>query len=134
MTTPKTVVYEISALLQAIANCEKSGNAEWKLRHTERIESLVREYMPSGSGVDAGTKLDWQRSKPEKLVFLAAFHHMNDAGYYDGWSNHFVTVTPSFMGLDVRVSGQNRNDIKDYLAEIYTAALIQTIEGSRAYA
>jgi hypothetical protein len=45
---------------------------------------------------------------------------MNDSGYYDGWTEHVVTVTPSFIGgFNIRVSGRNRNDIKGYIAESF---------------
>jgi hypothetical protein len=48
---------------------------------------------------------------------------MNDTGYYDGWTEHTVTVTPSFSGINIRVSGRNRNDIKDYIHETFSYAL-----------
>lgn len=86
----------------------------------------VRHQLPSGSGFDSGTELDWNRSTEDKLVFTTAFHHMNDSGMYDGWTRHNVTVTPSFHhGCNITVSGQNRNDIKDYIAEIFHFALTE---------
>jgi hypothetical protein len=46
---------------------------------------------------------------------------MNEGGYYDGWTEHQVIITPSLQhGFDVRVTGQDRNEIKDYLAELFT--------------
>jgi hypothetical protein len=118
---------ELSSLLVAAENCRKAGNTEWLDKHEDRIEQLVKE-LPSGSGIDCGTKLVREKCTPHKLVFAVSFHHMNDVGMYDGWTEHVVTVTPSFDGIDIHISGRNRNNIKDYLADTYHDALTTEIE------
>jgi hypothetical protein len=122
----KTHVYqEIAGLLGAIAACRKSGNAEWLAKHQERLAAIVREYMPSGAGWDNGTSLDENKSTSEKLVFLGGFHHMDEHGGYDGWTQHEIIVRPSLQfGITVRVTGRDRNDIKNYLGDIFHEALI----------
>lgn len=93
-------------------------------KHTSRIEELVSDHMPSGSGFDSGTKLDLDSSHAEKLVFTTSFHHMNDAGMYCGWTDHTITVTPSLLNrYHLRISGRNRNDIKEYMHEVFSSAL-----------
>lgn len=109
---------KISSLLTAIENCRKNGNHEWEVKHEETINTIIKEHFPSGGGFDAGTSL-LPESNPEKLVFQADFHHMNDAGYYDGWTEHKVTVTASLSGLHIKVSGRNKRDIKDYIGEVF---------------
>ena len=95
----------------------------------EEIERLVREHMPSGSGFDAGTTLNFERSTPEKLVFDTAYHHMSEHGFYCGWTDHRVTVTPSFdSGYNLRVSGRDRNDTKSYIEDTFRAALSREVE------
>jgi hypothetical protein len=84
---------------------------------------IISEYLPSGSGFDSGTSIDVEKTTEEKLVFSTAFHHMNDLGYYVGWTEHRVTVRPSFYGFDIKVSGRNRNDIKDHIAECFDYVL-----------
>lgn len=112
-----------ASLVGARLRCQASGNDEWFEKHTARLTELLDE-MPSGSGVDSGTKLDLDASTEDKLVFTTAFHHMNDGGYYDGWTNHIVVVTPSLQhGFNLRITGSNRNDIKDYLHELFATAL-----------
>jgi hypothetical protein len=119
---------ELASCLTAAANCLVSGNAEWLGRHKDRAERLVRDMMPSGSGFDNGTTLDFDKSNGNRLVFVTAFHHMNDGGMYDGWTEHTVTVTPSFVGgFDLRVSGRDRNDIKDYIGDSFQHALSQDV-------
>lgn len=107
----------------AIENCCKSGNAEWEAKHSEHLSSLVASFLPSGSGWDCGTALDRDASLPSKLVFYGSFHHMDEQGYYDGWTEHRITVRPAFNGLDVSVSGKDRNGVKDMLVEDFDLAL-----------
>ena len=90
----------------------------------DMIDSACRDYLPSGSGFDSGTNLDWNKSTAEKLVFETAFHHMDSNGFYSGWTHHTVTIRPSLVfGFTVTVSGRNRNEIKDYIAESMQSAL-----------
>lgn len=101
-------------------------------RHTspdiiEETEYYVSQYLPSGSGFNSGSRLDTEKSTPEKLVFTTAFQHMDDHGYYTRWTEHTVTVTPSFFGLDIKVSGRNHRDIKDYIAECFDHVLNEQV-------
>jgi hypothetical protein len=120
----KTVANEIASRLAAIANCEKAGNTEWRDRHSDALRAIVRNCLPSGSGFDAGTSLDTERSTAEKLVFNTEFHHMHESGMYDGWTNHSVTVRASLLyGITLTISGRDRNGIKDYIHESFDIAL-----------
>lgn len=120
-----TLAEQIASSIQAWHNCHESGNLEWLHRHEDEADTLASSLLPSGSGFDNGTSIDWDNSTGEKLVFNTAFHHMNDGGMYDGWTEHAVTVRPSFFGLNITVSGRNRNDIKDYIAEGFDVALTE---------
>jgi len=104
--------------LQSRENCKKSGKDTWQEKHTEKIDKLIND-LPSGSGFDTGTKLKDFSFKPEKLVFSTSFHHMNEDGYYVGWSDHDIIVTPSFVGFDIRVTGKNVRNIKEYIADTF---------------
>lgn len=111
----------IASAMLARANCERSGNSEWHAKHTERIRALVREHAVSGSGFDSGTSFSFDASHPDRLVFVVEFHHMSEQGYYDGWTSHFVIVTPSLVhGFNLRVTGRDRNGIKDYIADCFS--------------
>jgi hypothetical protein len=83
------------------------------------IERLA-EDSPSGSGIDGGSRFLVDESTPQKLRFSSDYHHMNDAGMYDGWTDHVATCVPTFQGPEVFVSGRNRNDIKEYLAYLWS--------------
>ena len=107
--------HHISVALSALENCEKLNNEDrahdWRNRiSTEMIGS------PSGSGFDNGTYLSYDESKPERLVFTTAFHHMNSDGYYIGWTEHKVIITPSLQyGFLLRITGKNYRGIKEYM-------------------
>lgn len=128
-------LYEhISAAAAARLNCldfeKRDGKThEWTARHESTIEDLTRAFMPSGSGIDSGVKFDFDKSNGEKLVFYFGYHHMNEHGYYDGWTDHTLTVTPSLVhGIELKISGRNRNDIKEYLHQTFHSALTDLID------
>lgn len=128
----KPVYQHISTLLNAIANCQArqdTNSVNWGNRHESTIESLVKNFMPSGSGVDCGTKLLFDESNSERLVFAFSFHHMNECGYYDGWTEHKAIVTPSLQfGYNLKITGRDRNGIKEYLHETFAFALDRETE------
>lgn len=93
----------------------------------DRICDLV---MPHGSGIDGNhAKLDFDRSKPNRLVFAPFdFHHMNDGGYYDGWSEHELIVSASLAhGYELKITGRDRNDVKEYLYQTIDYAITREL-------
>jgi hypothetical protein len=114
---------ELARMCGAYHRCVASGNTEWEAKWKEQINAIV-ENFPSGSGFDSGTELDLDASNDEKLTFTTSFHHMNDDGMYDGWTEHVVIVTPS-LGLDyhLKISGRDRNGIKEYISECFCTCL-----------
>lgn len=85
------------------------------------LEGIAKECenLPSGSGLDNGVRIDLERSKPNKIVFHTEFHHLNENGYYDGWTTHRIVVTPNFGRFNLKITGRNRNQIKDYLYDLF---------------
>jgi hypothetical protein len=118
MTAQKTY-RAIAHTLAAIENCKDRGNDEWLEKHRLRLERIM-DWAPSGGGIDSGTKLDMELSTPNKIVFHTSFHHMDENGGYDGWTEHTVTVRPSLLwNFDISISGRNRNDIKEHLHDTF---------------
>ncbi len=130
MTTTRKLYTVIASKVAARINCLASDTlTEWEDRHENDVEALVKEHLPSGSGFDAGTTINWDRSTGERLVFNTAFHHMSEHGYYDGWTEHNVTIRPSFVHeMDIAISGKNRNDIKELIADAFLNSLRIEIE------
>lgn len=124
-------------LAQAVVqydNCIKSDNQEWRGKTMDRINRLVKNYLPSGSGFDAGTKLDLEMSDGDKLVFHTSFHHMDQNGMYDRWTEHTVTVRASLaFGMDIKISGRNRNEIKDLIHDEFRTCLSVELTRDEVY-
>lgn len=84
---------------------------------------ISRNLLPHGSGFDNGTSIA-TISTSQKIRFETSFHHMNDAGFYDGWTDHEIIIVPSFVhGFEMRVLGRDRNMVKDYIAEVFSSLL-----------
>jgi hypothetical protein len=119
----ETVAQALAKSIVALRNCERLGNTEWAEKHRERIRVLARE-LPSGGGIDNGTQIEIDRCSEERLVFTTAFHHMNEYGIYEGWTEHSVTVRCSLaLGLCVSIGGRDQNGIKDYLGDTFRECL-----------
>lgn len=122
-TKARPVYRELASAIIARRNCIESGNTQWRDRWTDRIEHIERDILPSGSGIDCGSKVDVDESDSRKIFIDLSFHHMDENGYYDGWTEHRITVSPSFDGIELKISGRDRNQIKDYLHDVYYHAL-----------
>lgn len=127
VTERKVPLYvRMARALGAYKRCIADKNAEWIGRWEDVLNRSVG-MLPSGSGIDNGVQLDLQQSTPDKLILLFSFHHMNDAGMYDGWTDHRVIVTPSLeFGISLKITGRDRN-IKEYLYEEFELALKQEV-------
>lgn len=125
---PTPVYKQLASLVTARKNCATKQNAEWYVKHTTAIEQIVKDHMPSGSGWDFATKIDFGNSTGEKLVMYGEYHHMIGGGYYDGWTAHTITVRASLaFGISISISGRNRMDIKEDIHQMFHAALNQLI-------
>ena len=113
----------LNTAIQAADNCRDTKKEVWLEKWEKYIKSIM-DTAPSGGGIDCGTKINWTKTIASNscracLVFDVQFHHMNSNGYYDGWTEHKVIVRPSFSGIDITITGRNRNEIKEYLHEVY---------------
>ena len=114
------IYQQLARSLAAMNNCIKSGNKEWETRHFDKIEEIIRNEFPDGSGFDNGTFFDFELSTPDKLVLHTYYCHMNENGYYVDWTDHSIFVTPSLQfGFNLKITGKNRNYIKDYFNELF---------------
>lgn len=124
--TPAHAMKAYQTIASALATLATLANdslaPEVRERAEERLENALSEF-PSGSGFDHGTKL-LDASTPDRLVFQADFHHMDDLGGYCGWSEHKVIVTPSLAHeFNLRVTGRDKRGIKEYIAETFAYCL-----------
>lgn len=125
-------IYKLIAnAVVARKNCIASGNYGWLHRWDAQLDRIERNHLPRGSGIDGGTAIDREKSTEHKILLRTSFRHMTEDGMYDGWTDHLIVIEASLLSeFNVRsVSGRDRNDIKDYLAEVFDAALREEIDG-----
>lgn len=116
----------LAVLVQAYLNCRANDNDTWMVKHGDSILALM-QYAPHGSGFDSDTTIDFDfcctpdgMRFREVLRFDTAFHHMDENGYYDGWTYHSITVRPSLLfGFTINITGIDKNGIKDYIREMF---------------
>ena len=128
-----TIIKKIASSFQAMLNCEESCNVEWYEKHRDKIELLCKNYLPHGSGFDCGTRFDFDASNPNKLVFVTDFHHMDENGYYDGWSyacKIVVVADFSDIGFNIKITGIRRKNriYLDYWYNTFYSELNRIVE------
>lgn len=115
----QTLIQIIAATAQAWRNTLAPSHKAWHDRHETILRAIERDLLPSGAGFDAGTTIDLDACKADRVVLHTSFHHMNEAGFYDGWTEHKITLRPTFDGFDLSISGPDRNEIKDYISNVF---------------
>lgn len=120
------VYHRLALALQARASCKKDlernpndQNKKYWLSHwTDVIEHIQDNHLPHGSGIDSGCCIDNDSVNP--IIIYTAFHHMDECGGYEGWTEHTIKVYPDFISdITLKITGKNRNMIKDYLYELF---------------
>jgi hypothetical protein len=135
---PRMVFQELAEAIESSHSAERNQNHEWAIKHRLRAQNIADNFLPSGAGWDLGTKIDLDKSNPTVIRLSGSFHHMSEVGHYCGWTNHNIVIRPvlTYGGIDIRITGRDRNQIKDYLGEIFQHALTRTIRwdgGARGY-
>ena len=62
-----------------------------------------------------------------RLMAIESCKKSNNDEWLDKHTDHVITVRPSFGGLDLTISGKNKNDIKEYLSDVYYYALTKEV-------
>jgi len=118
-----TLIKAIAQTAGAYRRCAAIPGHDWTDKHYERLLWL-QDQLPSGSGIDSGTKINIDATTEDKVVLDLSFHHMDEHGHYDGWTQHCVIVRPAFEGLSIRITGRDRNQVKDYLHQVFEHTLL----------
>jgi len=123
-----SLISKIASIVQARENCKKD-NPIWFEKHSDYLLELEK-YLPHGSGIDSGCKINLELSKPDKIIINFGYHCMDENGYYDDWQYYNLVVTPSFQGIDLRLIGKERSkyQLKDYLYDVFDNCLNEIIE------
>lgn len=106
-------------------NCDwhKTVNDDFKEVCEDRIYELEQK-LPHGAGLNSGCKIDVQNSSSDKVIIHFKYHHMNENGFYCGWTQHSMVVKPKLWNdFDLKISGKNKNLIKEYLYDLFNDTL-----------
>lgn len=129
-----TIAQEIGKEVEAMENCTKRGKTDCIDDHQEKIEKIIKEFLPSGSGIDYGTTIDYKRTTQNRIVLTSAYHVMDENGYYAGIIDYRVIITASLAwGFDLNIVGNFASNkdaygIKDYLFDLYIYKLSEEYE------
>ena len=125
-----TLISKIALIVQARQNCKKDNpnGYIWFEKHTDYLEEINKKYLPHGSGIDHGCKIDLELSNEKRIVITFGYHFMDENGYYDGWIDYKLIIKPSFQGIDMKITGRDKNWIKEYLYSTFNYCLNQIIE------
>ena len=110
-------------LYQKIARVASQKN--WAKRTKEL--SLLQELLPNGKGIREreGLAVILLESTKKRIVIDTTYWHKNNS---DVWTSHQVIITPSFEGeINIRITGKNKDNVKDYLYDIFREALMSEI-------
>lgn len=130
MNKQKTVAEWTALCADAERNCAKAGNHEQGERWAAMLGRIERVHLPSGAGIDSGCTIERRRTGACTIVIAFGYHHMDEDGFYTEWTHHRATIRATFGGIDVTVSGQDRNEVKEYLADTFREYLTRTIARS----
>ena len=131
------VYKKIASSFNAYLNCLNSDEIKkdshgnlWEDNHADNIEEIVKNYLPSGSGIDTGVKFNFDESKNNKLVFNSSYHLMSENGFYIKWIDFKIIVIPSLLNeIDIKIIGYELKKyyVDDYINDCFYNALMEEI-------
>ena len=123
------IYQKIAHIVSIIINADSQDHID---KAKDALRHIERNILPSGSGFDAGTKVLIDECKENKIVLGTDFHHMSEVGYYDGWTDHKIVITPCLrFGFDMRISGRDKRNIKEYIADVFHDVLNSEYEEAK---
>ena len=106
-------------IARLVANINDAPDSKMFDSWETELTNIERNILLYDSGFGAGCKIQ-DNSRPDRIVISCNYHHMDEHGYYDGWSEHTAVVKPCLQfGFYVRVTGRNRNMIKEYISDTF---------------
>ena len=108
-------------LYQKIARVASQKNTPLK----EKQLSWLQELLPFGNGIEAVCVIPLKSTK-KRIVIDTYYWHPD---YSDEWTIYKVVITPSFEGeINIRITGKNEDNVKEYLHDIFRQALMKEYE------
>ena len=102
---------------KALESCEEKGMIEAYNNHYDRLQDIHKNYLPSGSGFDG--QMNIESATDSKLIIRFDWHILNNNGYYDGWLDLLLIVTPNLANdFDMKIkwytNGNDKRKVEKY--------------------
>lgn len=126
------LIEEFAYEIHALKFYQNMPDKKDELRRAEARLNELEDKLPSGSGFDNGpdnaSTIDREKSTHRRIVIHTQFHHMDENGFYDGWTEHTIVVKPVFIGrINLRISGPNRKNIKEHIHNVFYDCLTEQV-------
>lgn len=95
----------------------------------ENIETALLEMLPHGSGINCDWRFWWLKNN--SLVCSNSYHCMNEHGYYDGYADFSIKISPlkSLHSFKLQFHGKTAHaknkqyQLREYLEDTICYAL-----------
>ncbi len=116
-----SVASVIATTCEALRNCEATPDHPWTSRWASLLDAIEANLLPSGGGFDRGTQIDREATNARRISLRVDFHHTSqlDTGFYSGWTSHRVTISPTFSGCEISVSGSDLNQVREHIVDVF---------------
>ena len=85
---------------------------------------MLQKLLPIGNGIEKECVISLKSTKKRIVIDTAYWHEL-----LQEWTEHQIVVTPSFEGeINIRVTGKNVDNIKEYINEVFRKALMKEYE------
>lgn len=110
-------------LYQKIARVASQKNA--MLKRDEFV--MLQKLLPIGNGIEKECVILLKSTEKRIVIDTTYRHQINPLEIR--WTDHQIVITPSFEGeINIRVTGKNVDNIKEYLHEVFREALMKEYE------
>lgn len=110
-------------LYQKIARVASQKNA--MLKREEFV--MLQKLLPIGNGIEKECVILLKSTEKRIVIDTTYRHQINPLEIR--WTDHQIVITPSFEGeINIRVTGKNVDNIKEYLHEVFREALMKEYE------
>ena len=129
----------MSKLYKTIAktfNWQKQVMSE-KIDSVDAKKEEINNLLPSGSGIDAGSEVAWEKCSDNEIVIKSSFHCRDKGGEsYNEWCNFYVIVKGSLINeIDIIIEPISNQDkalmighgLYGYLWDVFHHALTQEV-------
>ena len=105
---------------------------------SSQTEAFLREFGLSGSGIDRGMSINWEKTNLEgrnpRITLEVPFHPMDEHGCYKAWEHTKAVLRPCMeWGYSLKVTGTRDRYLREYLEETLAYWLEQNSDPARVW-